>query len=322
MRTYSIIIPVFSRPNEIDELLESLTLQTLPPSEVIVVDDGSEEKCEDVVKGFENRLPVKYFFKENSGQGFSRNYGFERASGDYFIVFDSDCIIPPEYLQNVEQAIVKYQYDLFGGPDRSRKDFTNIQKAINYSMTSILTTGGIRGRKSNVGKFHPRSFNMGLSKEVFAKVGGFKITRMGEDIEFSIRVIKAGFKSGLIENAFVYHKRRTSFRQFFKQLRFFGRARVNVSRFFPGEIKIIHLFPALFLLAQVFWLLVTPFFAPIYFHAGFMLNLIFSGIIFLESLLISRNLAVGLLSVIAAYIQLVAYGSGFLTELVKRIFKG
>jgi len=322
MRTYSIIIPVFNRPNEIAELLESLTHQTLIPSEVIIVDDGSELKCEDVVKGFESRLPVKYFFKENSGQGFSRNYGFERASGNYFVVFDSDCIIPPEYLQNVELAIAKYRYDLFGGPDRSRKDFTNIQKAINYSMTSFLTTGGIRGRKSNVGKFHPRSFNMGFSKEVFVKVGGYKITRMGEDIEFSIRVIKAGFRSGLIENAFVYHKRRTSFSQFFAQLRFFGRARVNVSRFFPGEVKIFHLFPALFLLVQVFWLMVTPFFDPIFFRAGFMLNLVFSGIVFFESLVLNRNLAVGLLSVGAAYIQLLAYGSGLLTELIKRIFKG
>ena len=154
------------------------------------------------------------------------------------------------------------------------------------------------------------------------KVGGYKITRMGEDIEFSIRVIKAGFRSGLIENAFVYHKRRTSFRQFFAQLRFFGRARVNVSRFFPGEIKIFHLFPALFLLVQVFWLMISPFFNPIFFRAGFMLNLVFSGIVFFESLVINRNLAVGLLSVAAAYIQLLAYGSGLLTELIKRIFKG
>src|SRR5436190_10777648 len=243
---FSVIIPVYNRPDEIKELLESLTKQTYKKFDVMIVEDGSSLKCEEVVNSFKDKLSIEYHYKENSGQGFSRNYGFDLAKGDYFIVFDSDCIIPEHYFQTVYNSLSKNYLDAYGGPDRSHHSFTDIQKAISYSMTSLFTTGGIRGGRKRVGVFHPRSFNMGISKEVFDKTKGYIITRMAEDLEFSIRIINAGFKVGLIEDAYVYHKRRTSFKQFFNQLHFFGRGRINLYRFFPNELKAIHFFPSLF----------------------------------------------------------------------------
>lgn len=224
---YSLIIPLYNRPDEIRELLESLLLQTYKNFEVIVVEDGSkpELSAEQIVMSYANRLDVKYFYKINAGQGFARNHGFERAKGDYFIIFDSDIIVPPHYMEAVNKEVTERGLDAFGGPDAAHESFTDVQKAISYSMTSYFTTGGIRGKKKNLGPYHPRSFNMGLSRKVYETVGGFIIPFMGEDIEYSIRILKAGFKSGLIEEAYVYHKRRTDFKQFFKQIKFLvGRA--------------------------------------------------------------------------------------------------
>ena len=216
MRKYSIIIPVYNRPDEIKELLQSLTTQTYQHFEVLVIEDGSSRTCQHIVEQYSGKLDIRYFVKPNSGQGFSRNYGFERATGDYFVIFDSDCLIPDHYFTTVEAHLNKYYLDAYGGPDRAHPGFSPIQKAINYSMTSLFTTGGIRGNKKRVGgAFHPRSFNMGLSRQVYEKVGGFTITRMGEDIIYTISIIEQGFKTGLIAEAYVYHKRRTNFRQFF-----------------------------------------------------------------------------------------------------------
>ena len=257
----------------------------------------------------------------NSVQGFSRNFGFDLAQGDYLVVFDSDCIIPEEYFQIVENHIIKYELDAYGGPDKARDDFTAIQKAISYSMTSIVTTGGIRGKSLSPGVFHPRSFNMGISRNVFETVGGYKITRMGEDIEYSLRIIQAGFKTGLIEEAFVYHKRRTSFLQFFKQLRFFGRARINVSRFFPKEIKLIHILPLLFLVGELTWLALSFVSFPV-FILGAILNLSFALLNFILALVQFRSAWVAVLSIITSFIQLLAYGTGLLTEGFKKVVKG
>jgi glycosyltransferase involved in cell wall biosynthesis len=232
MRFYSVIIPIYNRPDEIKELLQSLTHQGFTNFEVIIVEDGSLKTCEDICKSFEDKLEIQYFYKENSGQGFSRNFGFEKAQGDYYIVFDSDCIIPEDYFETVDQHLDENPLDAFGGPDAALESFTLVQKAISYSMTSFFTTGGIRGGNKQLEKFRPRSFNMGISKAVFEKTSGYNITRMGEDIEFSIRIEKAGFKTGLIPNAKVYHKRRTRLDQFYKQLFFFGRGRINIFRFF------------------------------------------------------------------------------------------
>ncbi len=313
MRLYSVIIPIYNRPNEIDELLDSLIKQTYPNFEVLVIEDGSSERCENIISKYENKLNVQYFFKENSGQGFSRNFGFEKAKGDYFIVFDSDCLIPDHYFQSVEDFLNVNAADAFGGPDKAHDSFTPMQKAISYSMTSVFTTGGIRGNKKHYGKFHPRSFNMGISQEVYEKAGGYKITRMGEDLEFSMRIIKSGFKTALIPEAYVYHKRRTSLAQFYKQLHFFGRARINVGRFYKEEVKLFHWFPALFtigFLSLPFWSLIHPVLGI----ATICAYLLFFFLNFMSSLIRNKSIWVALLSMATSFTQLFAYGIGFLTE--------
>jgi glycosyltransferase involved in cell wall biosynthesis len=318
MRKYSVIIPVYNRPEEIKELLESLTHQTYKNFEVLVVEDGSKLKCEDIVNSFKVKLDVQYFFKENSGQGFSRNFGFEKAKGDYFVIFDSDCLIPAHYFQAVEARLNKDYLDAYGGPDASHPSFTTVQKAISYSMTSFYATGGIRGNKKRLGIFHPRSFNMGISRVVYEKVGGFIITRMGEDIEYSIRVIANRFKSGLISDAFVCHKRRTDFIQFFKQLHFFGRARINIYRFFPKELKLVHFFPACFTLFFVFCFLSLLFNNVITDLCWTFLS-VYTLLIFIDSLVRNKDLAVALFSVTAVFTQLTGYGVGFMKEGLKEL---
>ncbi len=321
MRFYSVIIPVYNRPNEVDELLESLTKQTFSNFEVLIVEDGSIDKCDTIVEKYQSQLNITYYYKSNSGQGFSRNFGFENAKGDYFVVFDSDCLIPEHYFQAVDQYLNEHAVDAFGGPDKAHESFTAIQKAISYSMTSPLTTGGIRGNKKHYGTFHPRSFNMGISKQVYEKVGGYKITRMGEDLEFSIRIINAGFKTALISGAFVYHKRRTSLSQFYAQLHFFGRARINLGRFYPKEVKLLHWFPAFFTLGLLS-LAVWPWINIPLAVLGGSAYLLFFVSNFVSSLLKNKNFYVAMLSMATSFTQLFAYGIGFLTEGLKKLVKG
>src|SRR5699024_5006385 len=310
---FSVIIPVYNRPQEIDELLESLCQQTYTHFETLIIEDGSENTCKKIADNYRSKLDIRYYYKENSGRGFSRNFGFEHAKGDYFIVFDSDCLIPAHYFETVNKYLAQHPVDAFGGPDRAHSSFSTVQKAISYAMTSPLTTGGIRGNKRHAGTFHPRSFNMGIARKVYEKSGGYRITRIGEDIEFSIRIIEAGFSTALIEDAFVYHKRRTNLVQFFKQLHFFGRARINISRFYPDEIKLVHLLPAFFSIGLLFFitlplcnislfnLLLIPFF-------------IFCALIFLHSMFVNKKISIAILSIITSFIQLTAYGIGFLQE--------
>ena len=313
---FSVIVPVYNRPGETKELLESLTNQTYTHFEVIIVEDGSELLCSEQVEEFKNKLNIHYYCKENSGQGFSRNYGFKRAKGDFLVVFDSDCIIPPHYFETVCRSLVRDPVDAWGGPDRSHPDFTPLQKAISYAMTSPFTTGGIRGRKKHFGTFHPRSFNMGISREVYEKTGGYRLTRMGEDLEFSIRIIRSGFRTALIEEAYVYHKRRTNFREFFWQLHFFGRARVNIRRFYPDEVKPIHLMPAVFLMGLVL-LAMIPLLSPSLFLVLLTPYLLFTLLLLVHAYSRKRNLYVSILAVLASFIQLAAYGAGFLQELFR-----
>ena len=321
MRFYSVIIPVYNRPDEIDELLDSLTRQTYKQFEVLVVEDGSTNKCGEVVEKYAEKLKIAYYYKPNSGQGFSRNYGFEKAKGDFLIVFDSDCLIPDHYFQAVENHLNTHLLDAYGGPDRAHGNFTATQKAISYTLTSVFTTGGIRGGKKRMGTFHPRSFNMGISREVYEATKGYKITRMGEDIEFSIRIINAGFKTGLIDEAYVYHKRRTSIGQFFKQLHFFGRARINIGRFYPDEVKFVHTFPAIFTLSFILmWLL--PFISLRLFFFAFGLFVFFFLMLFVDALLREKDLKVALISIAAAFTQLFAYGIGFLGEGWRKLTRG
>lgn len=317
---FSVIIPVYNRPEEIRELLESLTQQTYNDFEVLIIEDGSEDSCKDIVRSFSDNLDIQYFYKENSGQGFSRNYGFERAKGDYFVVFDSDCLIPDHYFETVAIHLSTHKLDAWGGPDKAHPTFSILQKAISYSMTSPFTTGGIRGNKRHAGTFNPRSFNMGISREVFEQTGGYNITRMGEDIEFSLRIIKHGFKTGLIPEAYVYHKRRTSLKAFFKQLHFFGRARINISRFFPDEIKWVHLLPTFFALGLLIFLSL-PFWEQTLFKIGAILFLFFSLVIATDSTIKNKSPLVGLLSIVTSIIQLTAYGIGFIQEWLRKTFE-
>ncbi len=316
MLFFSIIIPVYNRPEEVRELLQSLAGQQYTRFEVLIIEDGSINPCKAVTNTFQDQLDIHYFYKENSGQGFSRNFGFTKARGDYFVIFDSDCLIPPHYFKEVNKHLAKYGYDAYGGPDKAHASFTAVQKAISYAMTSPFTTGGIRGNEKHSGTFHPRSFNMGISREVFEETGGFIITRMGEDIEFSIRIIECGFKTGLIPTAWVYHKRRTSLLEFYGQLNFFGRARINVSRFYPSEIKWLHALPAAFVICVLFWVTLPAWHLRIFEIMG-----VLGGFFFLflgaHAAVRNRSIIIGLLSIITSFIQLFAYGTGFLYELAK-----
>lgn len=314
----SLIVPVYNRPQEVEELLESLTRQTATGFEVIIVEDGSVDKCEQVVERYEQELNLSYFFKANSGPGLSRNYGAKRAQSDFFIFLDSDCIIPESYVAAVLKGLEKGDTDTFGGPDRAMPNFTTIQKAINYSMTSLLTTGGIRGGKASMEKFHPRSFNMGMTRAAFEKTQGFSEMRFGEDIDLSIRIVKHGFNSKLFPEAYVYHKRRTNFRQFFKQVFNSGIARINLYRRHPHTLKAVHFFPALFTLGLCFGILLAALGMP---QIVLLYGFYFSAI-FIHSTLENKSLAVGLTSVISSLVQLSAYGFGFLLGIWRRIILG
>ncbi|MFD1165993.1 glycosyltransferase [Sphingobacterium daejeonense] len=320
---FSVIVPLYNRPVEIKEMLTSLLDQTYKDFELIIVEDGSKNKAEHIVDKFKDKLDVKYYFKENEGQGFARNYGFKRAKGDYFIVFDSDIIVPKDYFLKVIDGIKEHGYDAFGGPDAAHDSFTAIQKAISYSMTSPFTTGGIRGNKKHVGQFHPRSFNLGISREVWEKTGGFKLSRRSEDIEFSIRMINSGFKVGLIPDAFVYHKRRTSFGQFYKQTHNFGKGRIDIYCLYPKELKPVHALPAIFVLGLIFLLMIDVinlltmdeiYFLHILGLIGNTFLAFYTILLSLHALVTTKSLKVGLLSVVAAFTQLIAYGSGFLSQ--------
>lgn len=315
---FSIIIPLYNRPQEIDELLASLTKQDYTNFEVLVIEDGSKLKAKEIVDSYRDRLQVSYYYKENEGQGFARNFGFERAKGDYFIIFDSDIILPATYLQTVNTYLATTYVDAFGGPDAAHESFTPVQKAISYSMTSPFTTGGIRGNKNHIGVFHPRSFNMGVSRNVWETVGGFLLTRLGEDIEYSIRIQQAGLKTALISDAFVYHKRRTDFKQFYKQLHFFGRARINIYKHFPSELKLVHFLPATFVVF-LFLLLLANLFSSTLASIGNFLLLIYTLLLFLHALKTTQHLQVAVLSVIASFTQLIAYGLGFIQDFWKRV---
>ena len=315
---FSIIIPLYNRPQEIKELLETLTLQTYTQFEVLVIEDGSVNDAEEIVKSFAGKLDVRYYKKQNEGQGFTRNYGFKLAKGDYFVIFDSDCLIPENYLQIVNDHLQTNWLDAYGGPDDAHPSFTPVQKAISYSMTSPFTTGGIRGNKKGIGQFHPRSFNMGVSRKVWEMVGGFIITRSAEDLEYSIRIHSAGFRIGLIPDAKVYHKRRTNFLQFYKQIHFFGRARINLYTFFPKELKLVHFFPAVFTLGVLFTLIANIFWGWVAKTCDILVA-IWIMLIFFHALVKNKSLKVAFLSVIAAFIQLIAYGLGFMQDFWKRV---
>lgn len=333
---YSIIVPVYNRPDEVDELLESLCKQSFKDFEVIIVEDGSSVNCKDVCSKYMELLNMKYFMKQNSGPGLSRNYGAERSSGEYLIVLDSDVVLPEGYLQAVEDELQRQPADAFGGPDRAHDSFTDTQKAISYSMTSFFTTGGIRGGKKKLDKFYPRSFNMGIRRESYMKLGGFSKMRFGEDIDFSIRIFKAGYKCRLFPEAWVWHKRRTDMRKFFRQVYNSGIARINLHKRHPGSMKLVHLLPMVFTVGVILLFLVACFGRvmmvygnPADFYDWYWLViaalspiLLYSLLIFIDSALQNKSMHIGFISIGAAFVQLFGYGFGFIEAWWKRCVLG
>ncbi len=307
---FSIIIPVYNRPDEVKELLESLAKQTVLNFEVIIVEDGSREKCDHIVRAYANRIDIHYYLKENTGRSETRNYGMEKANYNYFVFFDSDCIIPEQYFEILTMKLNEKYLDVYGGPDRAHESFNYIQKAINYSMTSWITTGGIRGGKENMDKFHPRSFNMGFSRKVYEKVGGF-LNMFGEDVDLSIRIMKAGFSSGLISEAFVYHKRRVNMKKYLKQVYTFGMARIILQKKHPGTLKMVHTLPSAFLIGSIalifLCILISPWFAIPF---G-----LFVLLIFFDALLHKYSVKISIISIYTSFLQLIGYGYGFIRAL-------
>ena len=334
---YSIIVPVFNRPDEVDELLSSLLNQTFTDFEVLIVEDGSQKPCDEVCNKYADRLDLHYFMKPNSGPGQSRNYGAERAKGEYLLILDSDVVLPKGYLNAIEEELKREPADAFGGPDAAHESFTDTQKAISYSMTSFFTTGGIRGGRKKLDKFYPRSFNMGIRRNVYMELEGFSKMRFGEDIDFSIRIFKAGKRCRLFPEAWVWHKRRTDFRKFYRQVYNSGIARINLYKKYPESLKLVHLLPMVFTLGVIFLILLLCIglffsFAPSLSSASKAIGiflcicaiipvLLYSLLILLDSTLQNKSIKIGFLSIRAAFVQLMGYGFGFLEAWWKRCIK-
>ena len=320
---FSIVVPVYNRPEEVDELLESLCSQTCKDFEVLIVEDGSQKPCKDVCAKYADILDLHYYAKPNSGPGQSRNYGVERAQGEYALILDSDVVLPQGFIQSIVDELSREEAVAWGGPDASHPSFTPIQKAISYSMTSFFTTGGIRGGKANnkaafqlkkLDKFYPRSFNMGIRRDVYLQLGGFSKMRFGEDIDFSYRIVEAGYQPRLFPEAWVWHKRRTDFRKFFRQVYNSGIARINLEKRHPGTLKLVHLLPMVFTLGVIALTLLAPL------TCGYSLLplCLYAALLCTDSTLKNKSLKVGLLSIPAAFVQLMGYGLGFLESWWKR----
>ena len=315
---YSVIIPVFNRPDEVDELLDSLTRQTVKDFEVVVVEDGSSIPCKDVIDKYSGYLDIQYLLKENGGPGPARNYGVKHSKGEYVLILDSDCVLPQGYMQAIEKELKENPCDAFGGPDAANESFTKVQKAISYSMTSFFTTGGIRGgkKKGALDKFYPRSFNMGIRRDVYMELQGFSKMRFGEDIDFSYRIVESGYVSRLFPEAWVWHKRRTDMGKFFKQVFNSGIVRINLTKRHPGTLKLVHLLPMVFTVGVILLLLAAIVMGILGFFKLSLICLLpivlYILLIFADSGIRNRSLTIGLISIVASFVQLTGYGFGFI----------
>lgn len=312
---FSIIVPVYNRREEVADLLRSLEAQTDCGFEIILVEDGSTQPALPDGKGPEG-LRLKYFRKKNEGRSIARNHGIAGADGDYFIFVDSDCILPPDYIRELRRSLSENPVDCFGGPDAAHESFTDTQKAINYSMTAFLTTGGIRGGKHSMEKFTPRTFNMGFSRDVFEKVGGFR-EMFSEDIDMSTRIRNAGFSIALFPDVYVYHKRRVDMKKFWKQVHVFGMSRITLELLYPGSMKLVHWLPAVFTVGAIA-LVIGSFFCkwlliPL---------LVYLLALWIGGIVATRSLKIGTLGVGAAMVQLTGYGTGFIKAYVQKIIMG
>lgn len=314
MPKYSVIVPVYNRIDEVKELMESLAGQIYRDFEVIIVEDGSTEPCKEVVESYADKVDCVYFYKNNEGRSIARNYGMEHARGDYFVFFDSDCVIPSDYFDKLDAALSAETLDCFGGPDAAHESFSDVQKAINFAMTSFLTTGGIRGGKVKLEKFTPRTFNTGFSRRVWEKVGGFR-EMFSEDIDMSTRIRQAGFSIGLIRDAYVYHKRRVDFKKFFRQVHVFGMSRITLYLLYPESLKLVHWLPAFAVIGGIALMVLAICVSP-WFWLPLAVYLI---AILISASLSTRSLKIGLLAVPASVIQLTGYGTGFIKAYVNKI---
>ena len=306
---FSFIIPVFNRPEEIDELLQSMVMFDYKKEfEIVIVEDGSSITCENIILNYKDKLNISYYFKSNSGPGDSRNFGMRKANGDYFLILDSDCILPSNYLNEVEKSLNKEFVDCFGGPDKALDSFSDVQKAINFTMTSFFTTGGIRGGSEVIDKFQPRSFNMGLSKKAFEASKGFGNIHPGEDPDLSIRLWNLGFKTKLIKEAFVYHKRRIDWNKFYIQVNKFGKARPILNKWYPQHSKVTYWFPTLFLIGFLFSLLFLVFSISLFIKS----YILYFTLLFITALMQTKSLKISCYAIIATVIQFYGYGKGFL----------
>ncbi len=309
MPFFSLIVPVYNRPEEVSELLESLSKQTFKDFEFILVEDGSSRKSDKILESYQDKFMFKYIDRENQGPALARNTGMEEAVGDYMLFVDSDCILPSDWMQKLVDALKENPVDCFGGPDRAADKFNDVQKAISFAMTSFITTGGIRGGKRQVDKFHPRSYNLGISRKLYQEMGGFPVTRMhpGEDMVFSVELIKRGYRTALFNDCFVYHKRRSTLKQFFRQVYKFGYTRYIISKVYPETKKIIYWFPSLFLFGSLFLLLTG---ALLHLFYLIPLGLLFI-LIFFTAYIENRSIKVAMLAIVSSFIQLAGYGWGF-----------
>ena len=310
---FSIIVPVYNRPQEVEELVESLANQSDKDFELVIVEDGSTIPCEEVCRGKASKINLKYFHKSNEGRSIARNYGLERVDGDFFIFVDSDCILPSDYIHNLKKSLLENPTDCFGGPDSAHESFSDVQKAINFSRTSFFTTGGIRGGKKSMEKFTPRTFNMGFSREVYEKVGGFR-EMFSEDIDMSTRIKNAGFKTVLYPDVKVFHKRRVDFKKFWRQVHIFGMSRITLKMLYPGSMKLVHWLPALFVIFGLGFVIAS------FFNYWFLIPLVVYFVVLLIAALIStRSPKIALLALPASVIQLGGYGTGFIRAYVWKI---
>ena len=312
MMLFSIIVPVYNRPEEVADLLQSLKAQTDKGFEIILVEDGSTIPA--LPEGYDaSPLRLKYYKKSNEGRSIARNYGIEHADGDFFIFVDSDCILPPDYIAKLRKSMEENPTDCFGGPDAAHDSFTDTQKAINYAMTAFLTTGGIRGGKVSMEKFTPRTFNMGFARKVYEKVGGFR-EMFSEDIDMSTRIRLAGFSIMLYPDVAVFHKRRGNLKKFWKQVHVFGQSRITLELLYPGSMKLVHWLPAVFTIGATA-LIVGSFFWP-WLLIPLALYII---ALWIGALIETKSLKVACLGVAASMVQLVGYGTGFLKAYFRQI---
>lgn len=316
---FSIITPIYQCSKETEEFLTSLLQQNHKDFEIILIEDGTKDSSKNAISRFKDKLDIKYYYIENTSVSYRRNFGMSVAKGDYFVFFDSDCIIPENYFQIVSNNVSENNIKAWGGPDRDHDSFSNLQKAINYSMTSVFTTGGIRGGKKKIGKYHPRSFNMGIGKEVFEKTGGFPtVVSPGEDIIFSINIQENGYPAYLIQDAFVYHKRKISIKRYFKQISSFGFVRYPISLLFPETFSPVFLLPSIYFLGVLFLLIMS-----VFVHPAFILPLILHYfMIFIDAGIKTKKINIAALSTLTSFIQFCAYGSGFIKAMLTRYLKG